>query len=178
MAFSPRNLSVLAYANGFTLWLYKTRDRLCDVDDGRYFDAAADLLAGGDMVMGHGGRRGPAGSGRGGIGRLPPVAGELTLGRSDLSALEDFACVPGASGLGDRVAPVWPLCREAQAGQTMQAGAVLQPVGSADLLDQHQPVQRRAAAGLEIRFVPHGGQSGPTRSGFPLGGTAGISPRP
>ncbi|HKM63240.1 MAG TPA: hypothetical protein VJY39_12205 [Acidisphaera sp.] len=51
MAFSPRNLSVLAYANGFTLWLYKTRDRLRDVDDGRYFDAAADLLANGDMVM-------------------------------------------------------------------------------------------------------------------------------
>ena len=51
MAFSPRNLSVLAYANGFTLWLYKTRDRLGDVDDARYFGAASDLLANGDMVI-------------------------------------------------------------------------------------------------------------------------------
>ena len=40
MAFKPRSLSVLAYANGFTLWLYKTRDRLCDVEDDAYFAAA------------------------------------------------------------------------------------------------------------------------------------------
>ena len=51
MAFSPRNLSVLAYANGFTLWLYKTRNRLCDVTGTRYFGAAAELVANGDMVM-------------------------------------------------------------------------------------------------------------------------------
>ena len=51
MAFSPRNLSVLAYANGFTLWLYKTPDRLSDVDEARYFGPAEDLLANGDVVM-------------------------------------------------------------------------------------------------------------------------------
>ena len=51
MPFSPRNLSVLAYANGFTLWLYKTSDRLCDMEDASYFGAAADLVANGDTVM-------------------------------------------------------------------------------------------------------------------------------
>jgi hypothetical protein len=51
VAFNARNLSVLAYANGFTLWLYKTRDRLCDTESARYFGAAADLVTNGDMVM-------------------------------------------------------------------------------------------------------------------------------
>jgi hypothetical protein len=51
MAFNPRDLSVLAYANGFTLWLYKTRDRLLDLDENSYFDPAAELLAHGDMIM-------------------------------------------------------------------------------------------------------------------------------
>jgi hypothetical protein len=52
MAFALRNLSVLAYANGFTLWLYKTAS-----DDQRsvtlpgFFDDASDMLAGGDMMM-------------------------------------------------------------------------------------------------------------------------------
>ncbi len=52
MAFSLRNLSVLAYANGFTLWHYKTGcDAQADVDQARFFDDAGDMLAGGDMVM-------------------------------------------------------------------------------------------------------------------------------
>ena len=52
MAFSLRNLSVLAYANGFTLWLYKTAadDQACLAEPG-FFEDAGDMLAGGDMMM-------------------------------------------------------------------------------------------------------------------------------
>jgi hypothetical protein len=51
MAFSLRNLSVLAYANGFTLWHYKSGDKLSTATAKGYFADAADLLAAGDMVM-------------------------------------------------------------------------------------------------------------------------------
>lgn len=52
MAFTLRNLSVLAYANGFTLWHYKSGpDRLSQTDNPGYFADAADLLSAGDMVM-------------------------------------------------------------------------------------------------------------------------------
>jgi len=52
MAFSMRNLSVLAYANGFTLWHYKAagEDRM-EVGQAGYFDDAGDMIAGGDMLM-------------------------------------------------------------------------------------------------------------------------------
>jgi hypothetical protein len=52
MAFAIRNLSVLAYANGFTLWHYKAgRDQLDDVETSDFFADAADMLAEGDMMM-------------------------------------------------------------------------------------------------------------------------------
>ena len=52
MAFAIRNLSVLAYANGFTLWHYKTgKDRLNQVEKVDFFADAADMLAEGDMMM-------------------------------------------------------------------------------------------------------------------------------
>jgi hypothetical protein len=52
MAFMLRNLSVLAYANGFTLWHYKSgTDKLNQATREGYFADAADLLAPGDMVM-------------------------------------------------------------------------------------------------------------------------------
>jgi hypothetical protein len=51
MAFDFRNLSVLAYANGFTLWHCKTTDALADAAAPAYFDVAADMLAGGDLMM-------------------------------------------------------------------------------------------------------------------------------
>ncbi len=60
MAFTLRNLSVLAYAQGFTLWHYKASgDRLGDIGESGYFNAASDMLTGGDMMMvssPHGGR--------------------------------------------------------------------------------------------------------------------------
>jgi hypothetical protein len=52
MAFAIRNLSVLAYANGFTLWHYKAgRDGLERVETRGFFSDAADMLAEGDMMM-------------------------------------------------------------------------------------------------------------------------------
>jgi len=52
MAFTLRNLSVLAYANGFTLWHYKSGpDALTQAAAKGYFADAADLMAPGDMVM-------------------------------------------------------------------------------------------------------------------------------
>lgn len=52
MAFAIRNLSVLAYANGFTLWHYKAgRDQLEQVEALDFFADASDMLAEGDMMM-------------------------------------------------------------------------------------------------------------------------------
>jgi len=67
MAFTLRNLSVLAYANGFTLWHYKAdADTLTHANTTGYFSDAADLMAEGDMVM----LTGPAG------GKLATIAGQ------------------------------------------------------------------------------------------------------
>ncbi len=52
MSFSVRNLSVLAYANGFTLWHYKAGTATtAQVSGPAFFDGAADLLATGDIIM-------------------------------------------------------------------------------------------------------------------------------
>ena len=48
MAFAIRNLSVLAYANGFTLWHYKAGSHVQTVN---FFADAADMLSDGDMMM-------------------------------------------------------------------------------------------------------------------------------
>ncbi len=52
MAFAIRNLSVLAYANGFTLWHYKSgKDALGTVASGNYLADASDMLTVGDLIM-------------------------------------------------------------------------------------------------------------------------------
>ena len=51
MAYDPNNLSALTYANGFTLWHYKTPDLAADVDTTGYFDDAASILRTGDFIM-------------------------------------------------------------------------------------------------------------------------------
>jgi hypothetical protein len=51
MAYNPKNLSALAYANGFTLWHYKTPDLAADVDSAGYFNGAASMLRAGDFVF-------------------------------------------------------------------------------------------------------------------------------
>jgi hypothetical protein len=51
MAYNSHNLSVLAYANGFTLWHYGTGDTADQVDSSGYFNTAAEMLRVGDMIM-------------------------------------------------------------------------------------------------------------------------------
>ena len=52
MAFAIRELSVLAYANGFTLWHYKSgTDPLALVRTENYFADASDMMASGDLIM-------------------------------------------------------------------------------------------------------------------------------
>jgi len=51
MAYNAKNLSVLAYANGFTLWHYTTPDAATAVDASGYFNGAADMVRIGDMVL-------------------------------------------------------------------------------------------------------------------------------
>lgn len=52
MDFTLRNLSVLAYAQGFTLWHYRAAS--CPMRRAAgpgFFDPASDMLAAGDMVL-------------------------------------------------------------------------------------------------------------------------------
>ncbi len=49
MAFKASDLSVLAYANNFTLWHYTTIDS--SVEGGGYFNAAAGMLNVNDLVI-------------------------------------------------------------------------------------------------------------------------------
>jgi hypothetical protein len=52
MAFAVRNLSVLAYANGFTLWHYKAGvDILETAGQPGFFSTASDMLTAGDILM-------------------------------------------------------------------------------------------------------------------------------
>ncbi len=53
MAFQTKDLSVLAYANGFTLWHYVTADpavALTKAGSG-YFDPAHAMLRAGDIIL-------------------------------------------------------------------------------------------------------------------------------
>lgn len=49
MALTLSNLSVLAYANNFTLWHYTTADDA--VTGGGYFNNAADMMNVGDLII-------------------------------------------------------------------------------------------------------------------------------
>jgi outer membrane protein assembly factor BamB len=51
MAYDASNLSALTYANGFTLWHYKTPDAATDVDTAGYFNEAASMLRVGDFIF-------------------------------------------------------------------------------------------------------------------------------
>jgi hypothetical protein len=52
MTFAIRNLSVLAYAQGFTLWHYKGAGAsLAHIAGQGFFTPAADMLAAGDMML-------------------------------------------------------------------------------------------------------------------------------
>lgn len=49
MSFNSPDLSVLAYANNFTLWHYTTADD--DVTTSGYFNNAADMLRVNDLII-------------------------------------------------------------------------------------------------------------------------------
>jgi hypothetical protein len=51
MAYDASNLSALTYANGFTLWHYKTPDSPAVVDTTGYFNEAASMLRVGDFIF-------------------------------------------------------------------------------------------------------------------------------
>ncbi len=51
MAYQSKNLSVIAYANGFTFWHYATADLATDIDSSGYFDNASDMLRVGDVIL-------------------------------------------------------------------------------------------------------------------------------
>jgi hypothetical protein len=53
MAYDPSNLSALTYANGFTLWHYRTADAAAVVDTSGYFNDAAGMLRVGDFIFGN-----------------------------------------------------------------------------------------------------------------------------
>ena len=49
MSYTSSNLSVLAYANNFTLWHYTTTD--ANVTDSGYFNSAVSMMRVGDLVI-------------------------------------------------------------------------------------------------------------------------------
>ena len=51
MALDSKNLSVMAYANGFTLWTYTTADALETVTTGGYFNNTSPFVKAGDMIL-------------------------------------------------------------------------------------------------------------------------------
>lgn len=50
MAYDPRNLGVIGYANGFTLWRYSTVDGPSEVMSYGYFNDASSLVREGDQI--------------------------------------------------------------------------------------------------------------------------------
>jgi hypothetical protein len=63
MAYDASNLSALTYANGFTLWHYKTPDSAGAVDTAGYFNEAASMLRVGDFIFANAGIGGAVESG-------------------------------------------------------------------------------------------------------------------
>ncbi len=51
MAFKSSDLSVLAYANNFTLWHYTTIDDAATFEAGGYLNKAVDMLRVNDLII-------------------------------------------------------------------------------------------------------------------------------
>lgn len=51
MAYASSGLSAISYANGFTLWHYRTKDLIAEVDNAGYFNAANRMLRVGDFMF-------------------------------------------------------------------------------------------------------------------------------
>ena len=51
MAFQNKNLSVIAYANGFTLWHYAAAEKMDTISAAGYFDSVKTLMNVGDVII-------------------------------------------------------------------------------------------------------------------------------
>lgn len=52
MSFKNHDMSVIAYANGFTLWHYSTQDSFANIKTNeKYFTPLADLMSVGDIII-------------------------------------------------------------------------------------------------------------------------------
>ncbi|MBO4672288.1 MAG: hypothetical protein J5608_01380 [Alphaproteobacteria bacterium] len=51
MAFQNKNLSVIAYANGFTLWHYAANETLTAITESGYFNNVLTLMNTGDIII-------------------------------------------------------------------------------------------------------------------------------
>ena len=51
MAFQNKKLSVIAYANGFTLWHYAANETLTTISTSGYFNNVATLMNTGDIII-------------------------------------------------------------------------------------------------------------------------------
>lgn len=51
MAFQNKNLSVIAYANGFTLWHYSAAEKLSVIEAHGYFNDVKTLMNIGDIII-------------------------------------------------------------------------------------------------------------------------------
>ena len=51
MAYNSKNFSVMAYANGFTLWNYSTEDTLETLRAADYFNEVSSFVRKGDMIL-------------------------------------------------------------------------------------------------------------------------------
>ncbi len=51
MAFQNKNLSVIAYANGFTLWHYSAAETIATISANGYFNSVKTLMNVGDIVI-------------------------------------------------------------------------------------------------------------------------------
>ncbi|MDR0726804.1 MAG: hypothetical protein LBF37_01950 [Rickettsiales bacterium] len=51
MAFQNKNLSVIAYANGFTLWHYAATETMATISANGYFNSVKSLMNIGDIVI-------------------------------------------------------------------------------------------------------------------------------
>ena len=75
MTFDANELSVLAYANGFTLWHYRSDDAAAEVGQSGYFRPAREMLRAGDVIIASSGD----GAG-GGLLRVTEEGGAVAIG--------------------------------------------------------------------------------------------------
>jgi len=51
MSFMQKKLSVIAYANGFTMWHYAAPEALATISANGYFDEVSGLMNAGDIII-------------------------------------------------------------------------------------------------------------------------------